>query len=61
MIGKHVVVEGAGCDDEKIVFETIFFYDGCDYKEKNYSPEEAESLNVDIMFKDENGNITTEF
>ncbi len=61
MKGSYVVVEGAGCDNEEIVFDSVYFYDTCDFKDENYSEEEIKTLNVDILFQNEKGQLTTDF
>lgn len=57
----YVVVEGAGTDDERIVYSDPRVSAAYRFKEQNYSSVEIDELQVDVMLQREGGELTAEF
>lgn len=57
----YVVLENAGMDDEKVVFDDPEFAAADLFKDSNYTPDEIHQLSVDIALQNPDGSITTEF
>ena len=60
-IQEFVVVEGAGGDDEWIVCSRVSPKDASDWMESHYKVDDREALGVDVMKRNTDGTLTTEF
>ena len=58
---SFVVVEGAGGDNEVVVYRADTFEDADQYLESRYGIEEVDELVVDILMQHADGTLTTEF
>lgn len=60
-IPEFVVVEGAGGENEWIVCSRVSPKDASDWMDSNYSASQQDIVGVDVMKRNTDGTLTTEF